>query len=59
MTSLGSKYGQDARLIETTVLRRQKLASEHFLKESKDRYAKREVRCRGLLANPVTYHVRG
>ena len=44
MTGLG-KYGQDARMIETTVSQRRELASERFLKESEDQRAEREVSC--------------
>jgi len=43
MTGLG-KYGQDARMIETTVSQRRELASERHLKESDDQRAEREVR---------------
>jgi len=46
MTGLG-KYGQDARMIETTVSQRRELTSERYLKESDDQRAEREVRCRG------------
>ena len=42
MTGLG-KYGQDARMIETTVSQRRELASERLLKESDDQRAEREV----------------
>jgi len=42
MTGLG-KYGQDARMIETTVSQRRGLASERLLKESDDQRAEREV----------------
>ena len=44
MTGLG-KYGQDARMIETTVSQRRELASERLLKENEDQRAEREV-CR-------------
>ena len=50
MTGLG-KYGQDARMIETTVSQRRELASERFLKENDDQRAEREVRCRSSLGN--------
>ena len=50
MTGLG-KYGQDARMIETTVSQRRGLASERLLKESDDQRAEREVRHHGLLSN--------
>jgi hypothetical protein len=44
MTGLG-KYGQDERMIETTVSQRRELTSERFLKESEDQRAEREVSC--------------
>jgi hypothetical protein len=42
MTGLG-KYGQDERMIETTVSQRREMASERFLKENEDQRAEREV----------------
>ena len=58
MTGLG-KYGQDARMIETTVSQRRGLASERILKENEDQRAEREVRRRGSRGNSVAYNVTG
>ena len=45
-------------MIETTVLQRRELTSEHFLM-GEDRHAETGVRYHGLLANPIAYHVKG
>jgi len=58
MTGLG-KYGQDARMIETTVSQRRELTSERLLKESEDQRAEREVSRHGLLDNSVAYEMTG
>ncbi|KAF9645014.1 hypothetical protein BDM02DRAFT_3120922 [Thelephora ganbajun] len=59
MTGLG-KYGQDARMIETTVSQRRELASERFLKESDDQRAEREdsVARRAYIQSEVTETLR-
>lgn len=58
MTGLG-KYGQDARMIETTVSQRRELTSERLLKESEDQRAEREVRHSTYWAIPITYDTAG
>lgn len=55
MTGLG-KYGQDERMIETTVSQRRELASERILKESEEQRAEREVfRLRCARSSQIQY----